>query len=101
MSEKPFPYHCNATSNPFMVHRLEIRADEGRVNTEDLQLAGVNQLLEDITKADHKYNSDDSDSMLSQPASDNHSFDFGDEDFTNDDGFSEHFDESDRVADKC
>lgn len=68
---------------------LEIRADEGRVKAEDLKLAGIDKIIADTMESEHhKYDSDDSDSMLSQPASNTHSYDFDDDEFPDDDDFT-------------
>lgn len=87
----------------FSCPSLNIRADEGRVTEADLKSAGVNRLMAEKSNEEHKYNSDDSDSLLSQPASNNHSFDFDEDEFTIDDGYSEHIDDDnvDEIVEKC
>lgn len=65
---------------------MEIRADEGRVDKGDLQLAGIAGLTEESLQSndgvDRHYDSDDTDSLLSQPGSDHsdRSLDILDED---------------------
>lgn len=68
---------CIWCSNSFdnCIHfRLEIRADEGRVDEADLQSAGIVNLtkgaLHPNEGEDGHYDSDDTDSLLSQPGSD-------------------------------
>lgn len=55
----------------FISVRLEIRADEGRIDDNDLKLAGIGKLESLHIKENGNYDSDDSDSLLSQPCSDN------------------------------
>lgn len=53
---------------------MEIRAEEGRVNESDLQVAGVSNLTKGSLQMNDDdeghYDSDDTDSLLSQPGSD-------------------------------
>lgn len=57
----------------YIYFRLEIRADEGRVDEGDLQSAGIGNLTKDSLQSndndDGHYDSDDTDSLLSQPGS--------------------------------
>lgn len=68
-------------SEPFLLvnHcRLGIRADEGRIDDLDLQLAGLTKDSLPFNEIEKKhYDSDDTDSMVSQPGSyhSDHSFD--------------------------
>lgn len=61
--------------------RLETRANEGRINEEDLKLAGIGLLSKETLniKEEGNYDSDDADSTLSQPCSDNTSIEDMDE----------------------
>lgn len=53
---------------------MEIRADQGRVDESDLQLAGIPSLTKETLQCNDDdeghYDSDDTDSLLSQPGSD-------------------------------
>lgn len=65
----------------FSLNRLETRAHEGRIDEEDLKLAGIGRLTQETLHIDEQgnYDSDDTDSLLSQPRSDNTSTDDEDE----------------------
>lgn len=57
---------------------MEIRADEGRIDECDLQLAGITNLTKELLQLNDDdeghYDSDDTDSLLSQPGSDRSDF---------------------------
>lgn len=65
---------CSNLFENYIHFRLEIRADEGRVDEGDLQLAGIGNLTKDLLQQNDNdeghYDSDDTDSLLSQPGSD-------------------------------
>lgn len=55
---------------------MEVRADEGRVDEEDLQIAGLSsKFIADKNGDENRYDSDNDDSMMSQPSSTSQSFD--------------------------